>query len=392
MRPAYLVLALAALAAATAYGVRWWGAQHATLAFVGAAVPVPDLELTFFPDQLAFAQPSPPPAYGERQLAAGERLTIGRELVPARALVRYRGAGIGAGFTHVELGQSPPPVVLRAPSTLRGRVGEPIAIWSAGWRCAGLRPIAGAEVWLMGGGEHGVDLARATTDAEGRFTIEGVDGDLDGLGLRVRASGFALLHESLARFGPGAQPEPQPQPQPGPVLALARGTTQRGTVVLPAGVDASSLRVLARGLPGVEAAIAADGSFVLDHLPRSLQPRLLLHGLAPTWCCPQRHAGGSEPVRIEVVAGAAVRGRVLEVATNRAIAGALVWAGDGEAVRTDADGGFELQGLPAGELELNVQHQTVDRRRRRTTWTGHRRVTAVAGQSLDNQDIVISIR
>lgn len=380
------MLGLAGLAAAIVFCVRWYGQRHATLAFVLKAAPVPDLELTFYPDQLAFGQPSPPPPFGERRLAGAERVTVGGELVPERALVRYRGAGIGTGFTHLALGASIPPVVLRPPSQLRGRVGEPIAIWSTGWRSGGLRPIAGAEVWLMGGGEHGVDLARAITDADGRFTIDGVDGELDGLGLRVRASGFALLHEPIARFGPAADPAAAP------VLALARGAAQAGTVVLPPGLDATSLRVLARALPGIEAPVAADGSFTLEHLPRGMQPRLLLHGLAPTWCCSTVRAGQTGPVRIEVTAGAAVRGRVLEVATNQAIAAALVWAGDGEAVRTDAAGGFELTGLPSGELELQAQHQTVNGRRRRIEWAGGRRVTVVAGQLLEHQDIVISIR
>lgn len=386
MRPTWLVLGLAGLAAAIGYGVHWYHQRHVTLAFVRTAAPVSDLELTFFPDQLAFGQPSPPPPLGEHRLAAAERVTLGQDLVPGRALVRYRGEGIGAGFTHVTLGATAPPVVLRPARPLRGRVGEPIAIWSAGWRCVGLRPIAGAEVWVMGGGEHGVDLARAITDADGRFTIDGVDGELDGLGLRVRASGFALLHEPIGRFGADTDLDAAP------VLALARGDVQVGTVVVPAGIDASTLRVLARGLPGIEAPVAADGSFRLEHLPRGMQPRLLVHGLSPTWCCSPARAGQTDPVRIEVNAGAAVRGRVLEVATGRAVAEALVWAGDGDAVRTDDDGRFELQGLPAGELELQAQRQTKNARRRRTEWGGSRRVTTAAGELLDDQDIVITIR
>jgi hypothetical protein len=385
VRPAVVVLAIAGLAAAIWGGLQWHAQRHATLTFLAGADAMPQLEVAFFPDRLAFAQPSPPPPFGELQVDAGE-LTVGAELVPSTALVRYRGAGVGAGFTHVKLGEPSRPVVLRAPSTLRGRVGEPVAIWSFGWRCAGLEPIAGAEVWLMGGGEHGVDLARAVTDAEGRFTIEGVDGDLDGLGLRVRAAGFALHHESIGRFGPTAT-EPTV-----PVLALARGASFTGVVEAPPAVDRTQLRVLARGLPGVDARVAADGTFSLGHVPIGLQPRLLLSGLGPTWSYSSARAGLPGPLRIEIVPGAAVRGRVRETATGRALSGALVWCGDGEVVRSDESGHFELRQLQPGEVELSAQHQTIDGRRRRIDWIGHRRTTLTAGQLLEDFDLFVNLR
>ena len=100
--------------------------RHVTLRFTNGTEPVPPLELTFYPEQLAFSSPSPPPAIGECQVGEHGEVVVGDSLVPGNGVVRYRGAGVGTGFVHVQLGQTPSPIQLRPPRTLSGRVGEPL--------------------------------------------------------------------------------------------------------------------------------------------------------------------------------------------------------------------------------------------------------------------------
>jgi hypothetical protein len=157
------------------YGYRTYRAGRVEIAFLRAGAAVPDLHLTFYPERMAFAAPSPPAALGELDLHAALAVDVGRELVPDRAVVRYEGPGVGTGFLFVELGKEIPPIVLHESKSLRGRIGEPIGIWSFGWRCPGLVPVVGAEVLAMGGGEHGVVLATTRTDADGRFELPGLD-------------------------------------------------------------------------------------------------------------------------------------------------------------------------------------------------------------------------
>lgn len=383
MRPLHVALVACGLAATGWLVLRDYDRRHVQLQFVRADAPVPPIELTLFPARLAFAAPSPPPPLGTLQLD-GKAASLGREQVPDAAVVRYRGAGIGTGYVHVRLGEALPPIPLRPPRRIEGRVGEPVAFWCYGWRCAGLRPVAGAEVTVMGGGEHGIDLGGAVTDADGRFVIDGVDSSLDGLGLRVRSRGHALAHEALQRFQADAR-EPEH-----PVIALAPATLRSGTVLAPAGVDPAQLLVLARGLPGVQTAPGPDGAFQLDHVPVGMQPRLVLAGLPETWTqLPARIAEGAA-IRVEIVPGAAVRGRVLDAASQKPLAGALVWCGEADAVRADDDGNYELLRQLPGDVAVEAQWEFVDSKRHRTNWRGRKRVVLEPGRSHDHVDILVT--
>jgi hypothetical protein len=384
LRPLALALLCAGGAVAVWLVVRAHAANHVTLGFerVDGDKVVPPLELTFFPERLAFAAISPPPALGELRTDGSASVSVGRDVVPERAVVRYRGDGVGTGYVHVELGREVPLLKLRAPTPFAGRIGEPIGLWCFGWRCAGLQPVAGAEVVVMGGGEHGVPLASAVTDADGRFVVEGIDGSLDGLGLRIKARGFAIAHEPLPRMRPEASSYP--------VVAITRGYACVGRVHVPAELDAAKLRVLARGLPGVHTVPSPDGHFVLDHLPIGVQPRLLLDGLPPTWAHAPGSASADAPVRIDVVAGAIVRGRVLDAGTRRPLADALVWCNDGDAVRSDASGRYELARQLPGPAAVGAKWDTAGDPRRRVAFGGTTEVELVAGREHDGVDVLVA--
>ena len=378
-------LAVVTIGALAVVGYRSWAGGRVTIAFVvaDAARPAPTLQLTVFPDVSAVTAPSPPQALRELTLAADTTLTLTAGDVSGSAVVRYRGDGVGAGCVHVQVGQPLPAIALQPPGIARGRVVAPNAVWLNGWRCGSLRPVADAEVTVMTGSGVGVDLGVARTAADGTFTIAGIDTTRDGLGVRVRAAGCALAHAALAPDGVGVLTAGE--------VAVAQGTQRQGRIAAPPGFDCSCLLVLARGLPGAQARPAADGSFALDHLPEQVEPRLLLLGVPPTLAHHEARAAANAPVRIDLVQGATVRGRVRS-AIGKPAAGALVWIGDRDAVRADDDGCFELVSQMPGEVAVQAQWESVDKRRRRHKWLASRRLQLAPGALLDGVELVVTDR
>lgn len=350
------------------------------LRFVHGAGPVPELTLTFFPDQLAFVAPSPAPPIGQLRLQGSDTAVVGRDLVPERAVVRYEGPGIGTGFLFVELDRPLPPIELQAPRTVRGRIGEPKGLWAYGWRCAGFVPVADAEVLAMGGGEHGIVLATARTGSDGRFELTGLDGALDSIGLRVLATGFALAQLDVPL---------QSGDNTAPVVPMVRAPALAGRIHAPAGVDPGTLRVLARGLPGIVAVPGPDGAFVLEHLPPDAEPRLLLYGLGDGFAQVPARATRGAPLRLDVVRAAVVRGRVVDRATRVAMGDVLVFCGDDLAVRADASGRFELTRVLPGNVEVVAQWESKNRRKRQLVRTGRQQLAVAPGQVVE--DLVVEI-
>ncbi len=149
------------------------------------------------------------------------------------------------------------------------------------------------------------------------------------------------------------------------------------------------LRVLARGLPGVQTVPTADGHFVLDHVPLGVVPRLMLDGLGPTWAHEPAHATIGKLVRIDVVPGAIVRGRVLDATSGEPLGDALVWCGELGAVRTDERGRYELLRQLPGPVEIEAKWELVEGPRRRTSFTGRTAVVLEAAREHDGVDVRI---
>ena len=384
-RPArkWLLLGVtASLVAVSAGAWQWWQhyeQRHVAIRFAGEGVEVPALDLTFFPEQFAFAAPSPPPPIGAETLDAAE-LTIGEELCPERSVVRYQGVGVGAGFAYVQLGKPIEPIVLRPPMSLTGRVGEPVHYWCMGWRCAGYRPVADAEVVVMGGGEHGVDLARARTDERGEFTVTGFDGRLDALGLRVRAQGFELVHERVSgledRDGARA------------LITMTRSPVRRGRVEVAPELDLApdELLLLARGLPGVQARPDPSGALAFDHVPPDVEARVLVYDLPPLVAQTSARTERDGAFEVRVLPGAVVKGRVLGDDLQPK-PGALVWIGQQTAVRTDEHGRFELPNQLPGPQRITAQWKP--KRRRAKPWLATKKLTLAGGQVLERVELLL---
>lgn len=343
-----------------------------------AEVPAPELALTFYPDQLAFTAVSPPPPLGEAKLPAGGEVTVGPDLVPERALVRYQGAGVGTGFLFVASGREVP-IALEPPGSLWGRVVTPRPYWWFGWRSCSA-PVVGADVLAMGGGEHGVPLVAATTQADGSFEIDGLAVKVSPLAMRVRAPGFALVHApvDLAQNARG-----------GHLVRLPAAPLRRGTVDAPADCDRSALAVLARGLPGVHTAVAADGTFALDHVPAELEPELLVLGLPRHFAQQRTFAWRDRPAHVVVEPGGGLRGVVRDANTGQPLPGSYVWFGDGQSVVADAYGRFQLDQLVPGTNRLSAQYVYQPKNRRPIVRLGAKEVTVVAGTTV--ADLVVEI-
>lgn len=356
------------------WGFFEWRAGRVTINFTRVGGPVPDLELTVFPDQLSFMTPSPPLALGQVRIASGGSATFDSGLVPQRAVIRYRGAGIGTGVVFVELGKEIDAIALQPPRTVRGRVGEPAGFWSFGWRSGGLRPVADAEVVALAGGQHGVEVARTVALADGHFELSGISAAAHPLSLRVRAPGYAVNHVAVPGNAMGEHV----------VVAVEKTRRLRGKVDAPAGIDRTTLCVLARGLPGVQVFPNSDGSFVLDHLPPAVEPRLFVYGLGPLHGCAEVRAKRDADVLLTVVPAGVVRGTVTDKLTGEPLAGALVFAGDQPAVRSDADGKFELTQVLPGNVELTAQHRKRrPKRRDGPVRFGRARIELRGGETVD---------
>ncbi|MBK8099006.1 MAG: hypothetical protein IPK26_18015 [Planctomycetes bacterium] len=367
----------------------WWGWQqyrksHAWMTFHRAdGRPVPGLVLTFYPDTMSFAAPSPRPPFGEVALAAGDgAVSVGRELVPGTAFLRYRGDGIGTGYASVGLGNDSA-VELQPAARLQGRIGETGKAFVFGWRNFLLRPIADAAITGFGGGEHGVPLVEARSDADGRFELRDFDASMVTLGLRVLKPGYAMAWQEWECGGTG-----------GPVIALTRTEPIRGRLLLPADLPTDGLQLLARGLPGVATSIAADGAFALDHVTPGLLPKLLVHGLPPAWThLESRGQVGGPPIEIKILRSGVVRGYVLDLVSQRPLAGAMVWHRHGPtgmtAVKSQADGGFTIDRIPPGELTLGAHWEELRPGRKAISLAGQRVFEVQEGQQI--ADVIIRV-
>lgn len=342
------VLAPFLLASAAWFGWQAWQRTRTVVTFETAdGSPVPALEIEVYPNEVAFNAPSPPPRLASAQHEGGTTFVLKNAGLPSSFLLRWSGAGVGAGVASVTRGRAAQ-ILVTPPAAMDGRVGQPTGFLAFGLRTTGMRAVKDARVLCMGAGEHGVVLAETRTDAEGRFRLEGFASDPPVVWLRVLAPDCAI---AFAQHFVGAQ---------GPVVPLVPTKPLRGRVALPPEVDARQLLVLAKGLPGVQAEVAADGTFQLDHLPPNVQPRLLVHGLPTNWTHSVVNGGaGQENVVVEVVRGQTVRGLVLDRMTQIPQAGAMVWHDcgplGGATVTTGEDGAFEFERLPEGKVKLRAQ-------------------------------------
>jgi uncharacterized GH25 family protein len=251
------------------------------------------------------------------------------------------------------------------------------------------RPIPGATVGLRTSGTilSGLALWELCSE-DGRFSYDGKP--LGRIGrLTARAPGYQYQERSDIVVFDNSHPAQidfilRPNPTKAPAARVAATVTNRrtvsGTVVGPDGKPVGSavvrwdLRVSSDSVP--ETNTDAQGAFRLDGVPDSANVlSVMAKGLAPSF--PLVDAGGDRQVRIELKAGATIRGRVVDD-SGSGIKGARVapqvnnpkpnWGGfvylDELGQTTGRDGRFTLEGMPEGvTCDVVAEDRSAVRRR-----------------------------
>lgn len=303
-----------------------------------AGVAVPRALLEFFPLAEGPHEPSPPDLLGRLPWDLQSPPEIGRALLGQEGLVRASAPGLGIDFAFAAADGQVHDLVLGPPRDLEGQV-----------RDGSLLPARGARVVAFGGGQRGVPLVEAVTDAEGRFRLQGMSGRHDRVWVRVLHAGHAIAEQNRF-YADEAELR----------FDLLPTRPVQGRLEFPAQVDPAGLRVLAYKVPGVSAQVGPDGRFVLDHLPPPpTTVRLLVHGLPLGWTHRLTVVSpGDDGVVLVVQRGATVSGSVVEDGSNRLVPHAMVMHGHGPRgqvmVHADQYGRFQLADLPQGMVEIEA--------------------------------------
>ena len=266
---------------------------------------------------------APTPVHAE---LAGERMP-GTDAVPVDETARV-------AVTPIATGEAEP-----GPTELWGRVVD----------AATKQPVRGALIDLLRRdadafwnldldyGERTERLAQATSAADGRFAFDVVRATPHRL--QVEATGFAPRTAVACTGGSFV------------TIELSPGSVLTGVVRCQGEpVVGATVRLSLRGVTVELAAGTTDGSgaFRFADLPAAeVLVQVRTARFAEEWSNVQIAAGSSQHVEIEMEQGSSLRGRVVDAVTGAPIAGAFVcdsWTMK-RAVRTGADGRFELEGL-----------------------------------------------
>jgi large repetitive protein len=258
-----------------------------------------------------------------------------------------------------------PPVVLVPASAIAGVVRN-----SRG------EPVVGAQVFTFGEGAS----RDATTDAEGRFRLEGY-GSERAVMLSVNADGYGALQR---RVTPPAEDLALVLKTSGAIRGRVEdAATNRPVTEFTAsytearGGGFGGMRILTGGRDNQRAFQSADGAFELSDVPAG---RWTVSATAPGYR-PAEVSGvevgegeTKDGVVLSLKRGAAVSGRVLDPRRGTGVPNASVsWSdgsgaggmgagaiarltGENNAVTTDADGRFRFERLPDGRLTLTAEH------------------------------------
>jgi protocatechuate 3,4-dioxygenase beta subunit len=229
------------------------------------------------------------------------------------------------------------------------------------------------------------EVARARTAADGGFRLEGV---VRGRA-RLRVEGGGVLAAEV-RF--------VEVPADALRLLVAREIAIGGRVV-DGGAPGQGARVFARALDGAgayEAIADAGGRFALAGLPEGVYRVWAVHRDRAARAV-RIEALGGPPAPIELALGPAtvVEGVVVDRASGRPVVADVVLTADGDAAadepvraaRTGGDGGFRIEGVPAGEwiAEAAAPGYVVAEAVVFTAGRGRLRVELVAGASIDGR-------
>ncbi len=322
---------------------QWWDSGLSTLAFVDPAgnqlmLEGATVELFDYDDSPSAKWPLA--RRGEPMSVSGADLVLSD--LPGPTIVRIDTPTFGIGFGYAEPGQRRSTVEIGPPLPIRVRV-------TGGPEHA---PLGGARVQVLGGGPRGVELFDAVSADDGTLVVDRIWGTIKTLCFRAFASGHAV-----------AEVDTFVDPVSEVALELELSRPVEGRVTLGVGaaeVPRDGLTIRAFHVPGVGAAVAADGSFTIDHLPPPpRQIPLLVAGL-PEGLTHRRTqvVAGELRADVEVVAAVPVSGRVVNGHTGAGVAECRVYHDHGpegmEVAVTDATGAFTLRQVPPGPVHVHA--------------------------------------
>lgn len=335
-----------ALGALAWFALDAWRSSFARVQVVDrSGQPIADALLELFAWDESGDAPSPTTKLGEQSLHAGEPLALGASDLPDNALLRVSAPGYGVGIGTVRPGETVA-VELGEPRSMTGTV-----------LFAGKEPATGARVDVFAGGARGVKLGESIVGADGRFTFAGFSSTLADLHLRVFHPGHTVVDHLWVVHGDRDVD-----------LRLQPTLPVEGRLLLPEGVRSDDLRLRIYNLPGVEAPVAADGRFMIDHLPPPpFQLRVLLAGLPAEWTHPLTLVEtGQRDVEIRVQRARSVAGRVID-AQGRSIANAAIVHEHGphgrQVAHCNVNGFFCIERVPSGRIELRAEAASARRLR-----------------------------
>jgi hypothetical protein len=360
--------------------VELWVGAAASLRVIDGQGAVPaSVQVELFAYRPERSSASPTEKLGEFDCTEGV-LSLGEdELGGASALARISTPGFGLSWALLEIGREEK-IELAEARSAEGKIIAPPAL------------LAGARVQAFGGGTRGVLLMETETRGDGGFTLSGFSSNLKYLLVRVFQEGFAVQELDWEIDGRGPLE-----------LTLEPTKLLKGEVEFCPGLVARPMELRAYQVPGVSTMSDAEGKFTMKHLPAApLKTAILLSSLPPEFTHRRLQVEASDqPVKLQVIRSALVRGQVVNGNNGQGVAGAKVLHEHGpngyEIVVCDSNGYFEIGRVPPGEVRLDADIMIQTRAipddpssaLRRKLVQGHVLVDLIEGESLD--DVVIQV-
>lgn len=298
----------------------------------------------------------------ETELDADESgiVDVGPEYMPDEAFVRISAAGHGVDYRLLQRSKKKVrTVTLGRPMQLSGTV-----------RSVTGKPVEGARVQVLGGGDsRGPLLREIVTEKAGTFTIPELSDRIGQMQVRVLKEGYGVAEKTWKQLPTHRPPLEEEKEMTRLDFELRPVPPAKGRVLLPEGLIPKNLEIRVYQLPGVSARIRADGSFALHHLAKEDATifRLLVGNLPQGYTHPQVLVQPGEDVTIAICAAVKVIGQVVDAGNGRPVTAGLVSHEHGprgaEQCRLDADGGFQLERVPPGDIELRVTLEKSKRHR-----------------------------
>lgn len=298
--------------------------------------------------------PSPTSLLAEADLDAGPGglLELGKEYIPEKAFVVISAEGHGVDYRQVRRGSR---------KVLTLELGKPIQVPGTVRSVAG-KPIEGARVQAIGGGDpRGPLLREAVTDKAGSFTIPDLSEHTHAMQVRVLKEGYGVAEKTWNRLPTHRPALDEEKEQATLDFELRPVPPATGRVLLPEGLPTADLEIRVHQLPGVRAGIDAGGNFTVHHLAwEDATVFRLLVGNLPAGYTHRRAMvrPGERDVTIAVYKAMPVTGNVIEAGSQQPLTGGLVshehGPRGGEQCPLGPDGGFSLEHVPPGDIELRI--------------------------------------